>query len=570
VTQTMQYDDLYRLVNIDYNYTNNDDVWKSPFEDENNKPDKKIDPRRTRPSPHTNFAQRVRTQRYNYDWLGNTQTSEDDVGGFYDRSLGTITNNAAKPYQLTSASNESLPAGNPDRRGSLTASYDDAGNLTSLAVKRNGPCLPVGANCWQRFVYDWDEVGRLAKARRWDLPNSGPVPIAQDPVPVTSPDVELKYVYNGGDQRVIKTAVDPNGNERHTVYLFASLELRRAVWLPASEGVPADYERNKFTEVGYLSGMARLVYEDSDVPEVFAGKLHVFLEMGNHLGSSSMVLDKATGELVERTTYEAYGNTESDYRPDRWKSFREDYKFTGKEEDIEVGLQYFGFRYYAPALNRWISADPLTIHGLGADLNAYAYVSGKVLAATDPMGLEVENHTELATLPDQQMYSDPGTQASGNPNATYVNWGEFTVYGYDRYLGGKGEVWQGFSDAAFKEGEPVVALTQGNVGPAAKKVATTVLNNAATLFLPPYGAYRAAKGIKDAAETYLNGNENTKQRMAGKGLWTAFSVTFNASLGQGISGEPIGGYTSKWCKCICFEAGTQVVTIDGLKSIDEI
>jgi RHS repeat-associated protein len=103
-----------------------------------------------------------------------------------------------------------------------------------------------------------------------------------------------------------------------------------------------------------------------------------------------MVLDKATGELVERTTYEAYGNTESDYRPDRRKNFREDYKFTGKEEDIEVGLQYFGYRYYAPALNRWISADPLTIHSLGADLNAYAYVSGKVLAATDPMGLAEE------------------------------------------------------------------------------------------------------------------------------------------------------------------------------------
>jgi RHS repeat-associated protein len=99
----------------------------------------------------------------------------------------------------------------------------------------------------------------------------------------------------------------------------------------------------------------------------------------------------ATSELVERTTYEAYGNTESDYRPGRWKNFHEDYKFTGKEEDIEVGLQFFGYRYYAPALNRWISADPLTIHGLGADLNAYAYVNGHVLKATDPLGLCPKN-----------------------------------------------------------------------------------------------------------------------------------------------------------------------------------
>ena len=38
------------------------------------------------------------------------------------------------------------------------------------------------------------------------------------------------------------------------------------------------------------------------------------------------------------------GSTESDYRPTRWVGFREDYRFTGKEEDIEVGLSYFGAR----------------------------------------------------------------------------------------------------------------------------------------------------------------------------------------------------------------------------------
>jgi hypothetical protein len=123
-------------------------------------------------------------------------------------------------------------------------------------------------------------VGRLAKARRWDIASNSTVPTAQDPVPVIAPDVELKYVYSGGDQRIIKTAVDPNGNEQHTLFLFPSLELRRASWLPASEGVPADYERNKFTEVAYLFAngvrLARLVYEESDVPEVFAGKLYVF------------------------------------------------------------------------------------------------------------------------------------------------------------------------------------------------------------------------------------------------------------------------------------------------------
>jgi RHS repeat-associated protein len=117
------------------------------------------------------------------------------------------------------------------------------------------------------------------------------------------------------------------------------------------------------------------------------GQAHVFFELGDHLGSTSVVLDQATGELVERSTFQAYGGAESDYRPSRWAGFREDYRFTGKEEDVEVGLQYFGKRWLNPLLRRWVSFDPLTLHGLGADANGYAYVSGAVLKNVDPLGL---------------------------------------------------------------------------------------------------------------------------------------------------------------------------------------
>jgi RHS repeat-associated protein len=76
------------------------------------------------------------------------------------------------------------------------------------------------------------------------------------------------------------------------------------------------------------------------------------------------------------------------YRPGRWGDFREDYGFTGKEEDVEVGLVYFGKRFYAPGLQRWVSADPLETHRPGeAEPNVYAYVDGRALLNTDPAGL---------------------------------------------------------------------------------------------------------------------------------------------------------------------------------------
>ena len=53
----------------------------------------------------------------------------------------------------------------------------------------------------------------------------------------------------------------------------------------------------------------------------------------------------------------------------------------------QVGLTYFGKRYLSPYLGRWVSADPLAVHGLGGDLNAYAYVHGRLLNAVDPVGL---------------------------------------------------------------------------------------------------------------------------------------------------------------------------------------
>jgi RHS repeat-associated protein len=372
VSRKIQYDDLYRVIKVDYQYTAGDDTWLSPFAAENAG---QADPRRAKPSPHVAFDKRVLSQTFEYDWLGNTTRTADDAAGFYDRSLGAITNAG---YQLRGATGLTSA-----RDGALTAAYDDAGYLTSLAVLRNGGCIPAGSECSQRFVYDWDEVGRLARARRWDLPTPG---AATDPLPQGAPAVDLRHVYDGADERVVKTAMDAQGSAVHTVYVFESLELRRAAW------DSTDYARTAWTEVPYLFAhgirLARVHWAENDVPNAQSGGLHVLFLLPDHLGSSSIVVDKDTSELVERSTYQAYGAAENDYRPSRWDSFREDYRFTGKEDDAETGLQYFGKRFYAPLLNRWASADPLTIHGLGGDLNAYAYVHGSVLSAIDPNGLE--------------------------------------------------------------------------------------------------------------------------------------------------------------------------------------
>ncbi|MDE1162075.1 MAG: RHS repeat-associated core domain-containing protein [Acidobacteriaceae bacterium] len=70
------------------------------------------------------------------------------------------------------------------------------------------------------------------------------------------------------------------------------------------------------------------------------------------------------------------------------------YKFTGKERDAETGLDYFGARYYASSMGRWMSPDwadkpeavPYSSLDNPQSLNLYGYVGNNPLSKADPDG----------------------------------------------------------------------------------------------------------------------------------------------------------------------------------------
>ena len=433
VTRKLRYDDLSRVSRVDYQYPAGGDAWLDPFDAEDRGTAKEQDPRRAAPSPHLTFANRPVWQAFAYDWLGNTSGTSDDANGFVDRSLGAITNGTSgqQPYQIKRAD-----GGTGARGGTLTAAYDDAGNVVGLVVVRDpgAPCLPSGAPCPERYAYDWDEVGRLLRARRWDGASLGG---ATDPLPSAVPAADLTYAYDFADNRALKTAVDAQGHATHSVYVLDTLELRRAPFDGTS------YEDSVWTEVVYLRAgelrLGRVHYAATDVPTDAAGPVHVLLELPDHLGSSSVVVDRATGELVERSTYLPYGAAESDYRPDRWDAYRDDYRFTGKEEDVEVGLLYFGKRYLNPTLGRWMSVDPTTIHESGADLNGYAYVHGRLLSASDPVGLEERGESPSGVLqgiqPAQMVPTPPQASSSWS-----MDLGPYTIAPVESMVNGRRQV----------------------------------------------------------------------------------------------------------------------------------
>jgi RHS repeat-associated protein len=72
--------------------------------------------------------------------------------------------------------------------------------------------------------------------------------------------------------------------------------------------------------------------------------------------------------------------------------------FTGKERDTESGLDYFGARYYASAMGRFLSPDwsakeePVPYAKLDnpQTLNLYSYVQNNPLSRIDADGHEVD------------------------------------------------------------------------------------------------------------------------------------------------------------------------------------
>ena len=90
----------------------------------------------------------------------------------------------------------------------------------------------------------------------------------------------------------------------------------------------------------------------------------------DHLGSTRLKTN-SSGGIVYEPNYEPYG-------PGSGESGSEDYRYTGKREDL-TGLYYFGARYYDPATGRFTTMD--TVFGDLSDpqsLNRYSKVMVEV------------------------------------------------------------------------------------------------------------------------------------------------------------------------------------------------
>ncbi|MBI1178900.1 hypothetical protein GC207_15825 [bacterium] len=102
----------------------------------------------------------------------------------------------------------------------------------------------------------------------------------------------------------------------------------------------------------------------------------------DHLGSSSLLTD-GNGAVAEHYEYSAYGRERANgtAAPDA------SHRFTGQIFDAEVGLYYYGARYYDADLGRFIQADTtIPDYFDPQSWNRYAYANNNPIKYTDPSG----------------------------------------------------------------------------------------------------------------------------------------------------------------------------------------
>ncbi len=147
----------------------------------------------------------------------------------------------------------------------------------------------------------------------------------------------------------------------------------------------------------------------------------------NHLGSACLELDK-NADIISYEEYHPFGTTSYRAGRDEIETSLKRYKYLGKERDDETGLYYYGARYCAAWLCRWISTDPA---GFVDGLNMYAYVKNNPLKYSDPTGMQSDDEVEQVTPP-----SKPESEWKYSKEATeswYPERSDLSVYTSDEF-----------------------------------------------------------------------------------------------------------------------------------------
>lgn len=248
--------------------------------------------------------------------------------------------------------------------GWISPSYDAAGNLIS------GP-KPRSETTRVHYVYDaWN---RLVAVKADDSGNPG--------------DTLAEYEYDGTNRRVEKETSQADGGPTHAHYFHnQAWQMLEERFVDGQGGTVAV---NQYVwSARYIDAPIMRFHDGNGDGDLLDAGDNVRYYTGDANFNVTATLDAATGNVVERYVYTAYGEA-TVYSP-TWTNpaapAADGPLYCGYFFDAETALYYVRNRYYDASLSIFISRDPIE-----AESNLYLYVSNHPVVWTDPTGLVPTN-----------------------------------------------------------------------------------------------------------------------------------------------------------------------------------
>jgi len=194
------------------------------------------------------------------------------------------------------------------------------------------------------------------------------------------------YNYDAGGQRVRKVIERGNVRKEERIYIGGYEIYRRY------NGTSINFKRSTLHVMDDKKRIALIENKIEDANNIDQGpKIRVRYQMDNHLGSSLLEVDENAKEISYEEYY-PYGGTAYMAGENKVEVKLKRYRYSGKERDDETGMYYYGARYYAPCLGRWLSCD--SRQDLN-DINLYSYLLSNPINLFDFNGEKAEEINDL-------------------------------------------------------------------------------------------------------------------------------------------------------------------------------
>jgi len=353
---------------------------------------------------HLSTGPTLLSLHYSFDGVSNITKIDDDLT--YQASADplnkTVRLHYDDLYRLTDASYPRVPSSTqPNSVARIAFQYDNIGNLIRETADIPGAAPGASPNLGGiQYGASLGAAGRVGKV------DSTPGPHA-----VTSAGTSSTIDYDSvGNIKHVDAmtliwdaanhVIGLDSAQSHTEYLYdySGRRVLKRTWdLTAG---PAE-QREPDTWTAYVSSEFEVTREAAK-KHIWAGANRIatvvsgpesdmYWYHADQSGSTLLTTDNI-GRPREQFSYYPYGATRSQANLGSDSNATTHYQFGGKEWDKESQFDYFGSRYYWPALGRFISPDewPLSAESLAnpQNWNRYSFVLNNPLSYMDPDGHE--------------------------------------------------------------------------------------------------------------------------------------------------------------------------------------